>query len=282
MHRRQQCQPHQPAKSGGGKSRTSMNGFKAYLTGTWISLDALSVLTLAGKPCSQRLFTANRQPKACNHCICVSTDMTVCLGAAADGKRQLASSTGCTRPSCGSAEMQASTLLYWQPQQPKWPPVLSFCTMYVIGCSTQQQLRPTLVTGGTGSCVGAPSLSGSRLILPSARRSVEAAEILLWPMEMQSSAAAAARETLAHPQCHYGASLGTAAECLILTSSGQANSAVPARQQWMACVSLFQVTPTYTSADLIPLHSLHSVVCLLPVQGSAMQYHVHAHVWQVA
>ena len=72
--------------------------------------------------------------------------------------------------------------------------------------------------------------------------------VQLWPMGMQSSAAAAARETLAHPQCHYGASLGTAAEMM---NSEQASFAVPAGQPWMAyaCVSLFQVTPT--SADLI-------------------------------
>ena len=267
MHHPQHLQHHQPAESGGDESRTSMNGFKAYLTDTWISLNAWLVLTLAGSLCSQRSFTANRPLKACNQRSPVSTNTPVCLGAAADGKRLLASSTGCTRPSCGSAEKQALTLLYWQPQQPKWPPVLSFCTMYVIGCSTQQQLRPTLVTGGTGSCVGAPSLSGSRLILPSARRSVEAAETLLWPMGMQSSAAAAAREPLAHPQCHYGASLGTAAECLILMNSEQANFAAPARQPWMACVSLFQVTPT--SADLIGF--IICIVLCARIQYKAVQ-----------
>ena len=134
---------------------------------------------------------------------------------------------------------QTSMLLYWLPQQPRWPAVPSSCTTFVTGCSTQQLLIPTLVTGGTGSCAGAPSLSGSRHTLPSARKSVEAARKLLWLMEMQSSAAAAARGTPAHQQCHCGGSLGTAVRCMILTSSAQASFAVPARQPWMACLSLF-------------------------------------------
>ena len=153
--------------------------------------------------------------------------------------RLLASSSGCTRQSCGSAGKQTSMLLYWLPQQPKWPAVPSSCTTFVTGCSTQQLLIPILVRGGTGSCAGAPSLSGSRHTLPSARKSVEAARKLLWLMEMQSSAAAAARGTPAHLQCHCGGSLGTAVRCMILTSSAQASFAVPARQPWMACLSLF-------------------------------------------
>ena len=71
------------------------------------------------------------------------------------------------------------------------------------------------------------------------KESVEAAVTLLWLMEMQSSAAAAARGTPAHLQCHCGGSLGTAVRYMTLTSSAQASFAVPARQPWMACLSLF-------------------------------------------
>ena len=155
MHHPQHLQPHQLVKSGNGMSRTAVNGFKAYLTDTWISLNALLGLILAGRLCSQRSFTVNRPPKACIQRSRPS--MTVCPGAAADGKRLLASSTGCTRQTCGSAAGQASTLPYWQPQQPKWPQVLSSCTTYATECSTQQQLKTTLVTGGTGSCAGGPT-----------------------------------------------------------------------------------------------------------------------------
>ena len=68
-------------------------------------------------PGRRALFTtlvhsARSQPTACKKSVHVSTDMTVCLGAAADGRRPLASSTGCTRQTCGSAENQTSTLLY--------------------------------------------------------------------------------------------------------------------------------------------------------------------------
>ncbi|DBB00970.1 TPA: hypothetical protein ACH3X1_000880 [Trebouxia sp. C0004] len=70
------------------------------------------------------------------------------------------------------------------------------------GCSTQQQHRFTTATGATGSCADGASSSGSRPTLQSARPSVEAAVTLLWLMEMQSSAAAAARGTLAHLECH--------------------------------------------------------------------------------
>ena len=66
-------------------------------------------------------------------------------------------------------------------------------------------------------------------------------------METPSSAAAAPRELLALLQCHCGGSLGTAVESLTQTSSGQANSAVPARQPWMACISPFQVTSIYNN-----------------------------------
>ena len=92
-----------------------MNGSRAYLTGTWCSLHALLVLTLGGKLCSQQLFTASRQQTACKQGVHVSTDMTVCLGAAADGRRLLASSIGCSRQSCGSAGNQASMLLFGYP-----------------------------------------------------------------------------------------------------------------------------------------------------------------------
>ena len=118
-----------------------MNGFRAYLTDIWCSLHALLVLTLAGKLHSQRSFTASRQPTACKKSVHVSTDMKVCLGAAADGSRLLASSTGCIRQTCGLAGNQTSTLLYWPPQQPKWPAVPSSCTTFVTGCNTQQLLR---------------------------------------------------------------------------------------------------------------------------------------------
>ena len=157
----QQQHHHHLAESASGSSRAAgqqqVIGFRAYLTDIWCSLHALLVLTLGGRPYSQRLFTANRQPTACKESAHVSTDMTVYLGAAADGRRLLASSTGCTRQSCGSAGKQTSMLLYWLPQQPKWPAVPSSCSTFVTGCSTQQLLRPTLVTGGTGSCAGAPS-----------------------------------------------------------------------------------------------------------------------------
>ncbi len=149
--------------------------------------------------------------------------MTVCLGAAADGRRLLASSTGCSRQSCGSAGNQASMLLYWLPQQPKWLAVPSSCTTCVTGCRTQQPLRPTLETGGTGSCAGAPSSSGSRHTLPSARKLLEAVKKLLWPMETPSSAAAAAREIPAHLQCHCGGNLGTAVRCMTRMNSAQAS-----------------------------------------------------------
>ena len=128
-----------------------MNGSRAYLTDIWCSLHALLVLTLEGRLCSQLSFTTNRQMTACKEGAHVSTDMTVCLGAAADGGRLLASSTGCTRPSCGLAGNQTSMLLSWPSQQPNWPAVPGPCTTYVTGCSTQQLLRPTLATGGTGS-----------------------------------------------------------------------------------------------------------------------------------
>ncbi|DBB01138.1 TPA: hypothetical protein ACH3X1_001029 [Trebouxia sp. C0004] len=58
----------------------------------------------------KRSFTANRQPTACKESVHVSTDMTVCLGAAADGRRLLASSTGCTRQACGLADLKAALL----------------------------------------------------------------------------------------------------------------------------------------------------------------------------
>ena len=112
-----------------------MNGSRAYLTGTWCSLHALLVLTLGGKLCSQQLFTASRQQTACKQGVHVSTDMTVCLGAAADGRRLLASSIGCSRQSCGSAGNQASMLLYWLPQQPKWLAVPSSCTTFVTAAA---------------------------------------------------------------------------------------------------------------------------------------------------
>ncbi len=134
-----------------------------------------------------------------------------------------------------SLSNQASMLLYWLPQQPKWLAVPSSCTTFVTGCSTQQPLRPTLETG---SCAGAPSSSGSRHTLPSARKSVEAVKKLLWPMEMPSSAAAAAREIPAHLQCHCGGNLGTAVRCMTRMNSAQASFVVLARQPWIACLSL--------------------------------------------
>ena len=150
----QQQHHHHLTENASGRSRAAgqqqVNGSRAYLTGTWCSLHALLVLTLGGKLCSQQLFTASRQQTACKQGVHVSTDMTVCLGAAADGRRLLASSIGCSRQSCGSAANQASMLLYWLPQQPKWLAVPSSCTTFVTGCSTQQPLRPTLETGGTG------------------------------------------------------------------------------------------------------------------------------------
>ena len=107
----QQQQHHHLAKSASGKeaqlsSSRSVNGSRAYLRDIWCSLHALLVLTLGGRLCSQLLFTTNRQPTACKESAHVGTDMTVCLGAAADGRRLLASSTGCTRPSCGLAGNQ--------------------------------------------------------------------------------------------------------------------------------------------------------------------------------
>ncbi len=133
-----------------------------------------------------------------------------------------------------------SMLLYWLPQQPKWLAVPSSCTTFVTGCSTQQPLRLTLETGGTGFCAGAPSSSGSRHTLPSARKSVEAVKKLLWPMETPSSAAAAAKEIPAHLQCHCGGggNLGTAVRCMTRMNSAQASFVVLARQPWMACLSL--------------------------------------------
>ena len=129
------------AESASGSSRAAgqqqMPGCRAYLTDIWCNLHALWVLILAGKLYSQLLFTANRQPMACKESAHVSTDTTVCLGAAADGRRLLASSTDRTRQSCGSAGNQASTLLHWLPQQPKWPAVPSSCSTFVTGCSTQ-------------------------------------------------------------------------------------------------------------------------------------------------
>ncbi len=119
-------------------------------------------------------------------------------------------------------------------QQPKWLAVPSSCTTFVTGCSTQQPLRPTLETGGTGSCAGAPSSSGSRHTLPSARKSLEAVKKLLWPMVTPSSAAAAAREIPAHLQCHCGGNLGTAVRCMTWMNSAQASFVVLARQPWMA------------------------------------------------
>ena len=157
----QQQQHHHLAESASGSSRAAgqqqLNGFRAHLTDIRCSLLERLVLTLGGRLYSQQLFTANRQPTASKESAHVSTDTTVCLGAAADGRKLLASSTGCTRQSCGSAGKQTSMLLYWLPQQPKWPAVPSSCTIFVTGCSAQQQLRATLVTGGTGSCAGAPS-----------------------------------------------------------------------------------------------------------------------------
>ncbi len=179
--------PENASGSGRAAWQQQVNGSRAYLTGTWCSLHALLVLTLGGKLCSQQLYTASRQQMACKQGVHVSTDMIVCLGAAADGRRLLASSTGCSRQSCGSAGNQASMLLYWLPEQPKWLAVPSPCTTFVTGCSTQQPLRPTLETGGTGSCAGAPSSSCSRHTLPSARKSVEAVKKLLWPTETPSS-----------------------------------------------------------------------------------------------
>ena len=72
-------------------------------------------------PGRKALFTAvvHSQQAACKTSVHVSTNTTVCLGAAADGRRPLASSTGCTRQTCGSAGNQTSTLLYWLPHQPK-------------------------------------------------------------------------------------------------------------------------------------------------------------------
>ena len=246
-HSRNQTQQHHHhhlhlTENASGSSRAAgqqqVNGSRAYLTGTWCSLHALLVLTLGDKLCSQQLFTASRQQTACKQGVHVSTDMTVCLGAAADGRRLLASSIGCSRQSCGSAGNQASMLLYWLPQQPKWLAVPSSCTTFVTGCSTQQPLRPTLETGGTGSCAGAPSSSGSRQTLPSARKSVEAVKKLLWPMETPSSAAAAAREIPAHLQSHCGGNLGTAVRCMTRMNFAQPSFVVLARQPWMACLSL--------------------------------------------
>ncbi len=213
--------------SGSGRTagQQQVNGSRAYLAGTWCSLHALLVLTLGGKLCSQQLFTANRQLMACKQGVHVSTDMTVCLGAAADGRRLLASSTGCSRQSTGCSRQQETRpqcCSIGYPQQPKWLAVPSSCTTFVTRCSTQQPLGPTLETGGTGSCAGAPSSSGSRHTLPSARKSLEAVKKPLWPMETPSSAAAAAREIPAHLQCHCGGNLGTAVMCMTRMSFAQA------------------------------------------------------------
>ena len=241
----QQQQQHHLAESASGSSRAAgqqqdrpVNGSKAYLAGTCCSLHAFLVLTLGGKLYSLLLFTTNRQPTACKESAHLSTDTTVCLGAAADGGKLQASSTGCTRLSCGSAGKQTSTLLCWQPQQQRCPAVPSSCSIYTTGCSTQQLLRPTLATGGTGSCAGAPSSSASRHTLPSARKSAEADVILLWLMGMQNSAAAAARATPAPPLCRSGGTWATVVRCTTQMSSAQASFAVPARQPWMACLSL--------------------------------------------
>lgn len=128
----QQHQHHQHlhlAKSASCSSRTAgqqrVVGFRAYLTGIWCGLHALLVLTLGGRLYSQRLFTANRQPTACKEGARLSTSTTVCLGAAADGRRLLASSTERSKQGYGSAGNQTSMLLYWLPQQPKWPAVPS-------------------------------------------------------------------------------------------------------------------------------------------------------------
>ena len=50
--------------------------------------------------CSQQWFTANRQLTACRNSVHVSKNMKVCLGAAADGRRLLASSIGFIRQTC--------------------------------------------------------------------------------------------------------------------------------------------------------------------------------------
>ena len=103
----QQQQHHQLAESASGSTRAAgqqqVNGFRAYLADLWCSLHALLVWILGGRLYSQRLSTANRWPTSCKESAHVNTDTTVCLGAAADGRRLLASSTGCTRQSCGSA-----------------------------------------------------------------------------------------------------------------------------------------------------------------------------------
>ena len=223
-HKQTQQQYHQHlhlAESTSGSSRAAADAWVQGLPNKHMVQPACIV---GLDPDRKALFTAvvSRQATACKESAHVSTDTTVCLGAAAEGRRLLASSTDCTRQSCGSAGNQASMLLCWLPQQPKWPAVPSSCSTFVTGCSTQQLLRPTLVTGGTGSCAGAPSYSGSRHVLPSARKSVEAVRTLLWLMEMQSSAAADARVTPAHLQCHCGGSLGTAVRYVTQMSLAQA------------------------------------------------------------
>ncbi len=159
--------------------------------------------------------------------------MTVCLGAAADGRRLLASSIGCSRQSCGSAGNQASMLLYWLPQQPKWLAVPSSCTTFVtaaaqthFGDRRHRQLRwRSFIKRQQAYTAICKEISGG------SKETV----VAYGDAKFSSSCC---KGNPAHLQCHCGGNLGTAVRCMTRMNFAQASFVVLARQPWMACLSL--------------------------------------------